>query len=76
VRLPRDISPAAAGRRPLLVDVVLGVLVGVSAIVVAAGIGVVGFVALLCLLAVIPWYLPEGGRRRRRRRRRRATRTQ
>lgn len=58
MRLPRDISPAAAGRRSLLVDVVLGVLVGVSAIVVAAGIGVVGFVALLCLLAVIPWYLP------------------
>jgi cobalamin synthase len=61
VRLPRNISPAAAERRSLLVDVVLGILVGSCAIVIAAGIGVVGFFALLCILAVIPWYLLDRG---------------
>ena len=60
MRLPRKVSPAAAARRALLFDVVLGVLIGVSAIVVAAGIGVVGFFAFLCALVVVPWYLVEG----------------
>jgi cobalamin synthase len=67
VRLPRNISPAAAERRSLLFDVVLGILIGGCAIVVAAGIGVVGFFALLCILAVIPWYLLDRGSHRRRR---------
>jgi hypothetical protein len=67
--MPRDVSPAAARRRALLVDVVLGVTIGILAIVVAAGIGVVGFFALLCALVVVLWYLIEGGLRRSRRRR-------
>jgi hypothetical protein len=67
VKLPRRVSPAAARRRALLVDAVLGVLIGIFAIVVAAGIGVVGFFALLCALVVVPWYLVEGGLRGRRR---------
>jgi len=71
VRLPRNISPAAAERRSLLFDVVLGVLVGIFAIIIAAGIGVVGFFALLCVLAVIPWYLLDRRSDRRRRRDRR-----
>jgi hypothetical protein len=66
VRLPRNISPAAAERRSLLFDAVLGVLIGISAIVIAAGIGVVGFFALLCILAVIPWYLFDRRSHRRR----------
>jgi hypothetical protein len=70
VRLPRNISPAAAERRSLLFDVVLGILIGSCAIVIAAGIGVVGFFALLCILAVVPWYLLDrrfwSTRRRRR----------
>jgi NhaP-type Na+/H+ or K+/H+ antiporter len=68
VRVPRHVSPAAARRRSLLVDVVLGLLLALAAIVVAAGIGVVGFFALLCALALVPWYLLEGriGRARRR----------
>jgi hypothetical protein len=70
VKLPRNISPAAAERRSLLFDVAFGVLVGIVAIVVAAGIGVVGFFALLCLLIVVPWHLVEGGLRATRRRRR------
>ena len=71
MRLPRNISPAAAARRSLLFDVVLGILIGICAIVIAAGIGVVGFFALLCILAVVPWYLLDRGLHRGRPRRRR-----
>lgn len=71
MRLPRNISPAAAERRSLLFDVLLGVLIGIFAIVVAAGIGVVGFFAFLCILAVIPWFLLDRRTHRRRRRNRR-----
>jgi NhaP-type Na+/H+ or K+/H+ antiporter len=69
--VPRRITPAAARRREALVDVVLGVLLAIAAIVIAAGIGVVGFFALLCMLCLAPWYLIEGGARARRRNRRR-----
>jgi hypothetical protein len=70
VKLPRNVSPAAAARRSLLLDVLLGVLIGVAAIIVAAGIGVVGFLALLGAVLLVPWCLIEGGLRRRRERRR------
>jgi hypothetical protein len=71
VRVPRNVSPAAARRRALLLDVLLGLLVGIVAIIAAAGIGVVGFFGLLCALVLLPWYLLEGklrasGRRHRR----------
>lgn len=69
MRVPRNVSPAAARRRALLLDVLLGLLLGVAAIVIAAGIGVVGFFGLLCLAVLIPWYLVEGQIRRRRGRR-------
>ena len=70
MRLPRNVSPAAARRRVLLLDAVLGVLVGLLALILAAGIGVVGFVALLCALVLVASYLVEltlrvAGRRRR-----------
>lgn len=61
MRPPRHVSPAAAARRSLLLDALLGVLVGIAALVIAAGIGVVGFFALLCALILIPWYLLEAG---------------
>jgi cobalamin synthase len=70
VKLPRNVSPAAAERRSLLLDALLGVLIGVCAIIIAAGIGVVGFFALLCAIVVVAWYLIEGGLRRGRERRR------
>jgi cobalamin synthase len=69
VRLPRNVSPAAARRRSLLFDGLLGIVLGIIAIVAAAGIGVVGLFALLCALVVVPWYLVEGGLRGARRRR-------
>ena len=67
MRLPRRVSPAAAERRALLFDVLIGVVIAIAAIVVAAGIGVVGFLALICTLVLVPWYVIEGGLRRRRR---------
>jgi hypothetical protein len=70
VRPPHNVSPAAARRRALLVDVALGLLLAIAALVIAAGIGVVGFFALLCALVLVPWYLLEGGFRRTRARRR------
>lgn len=70
MRLPRNVTPAAARRRALLVDSVLGVFVGIFAIIVAAGIGVVGFFGLLGALGLVAWYLGAGIRSARRRRRR------
>jgi cobalamin synthase len=71
VRLPRNVSAAAARRRSWLVDIVLGILVGIVAISVAAGIGVVGFFALIGALVVVSWYLVEGSIRVARRKSRR-----
>jgi hypothetical protein len=71
VRLPRNVSPAAARRRSLLVDAALGILLGVLALIIAAGIGVVGFFALLCAVVLVPWYLLDAGWSSARRRRRR-----
>jgi Flp pilus assembly protein TadB len=69
VRLPRNISPAAARRRERLVDVTLGLLLAIAVIVVAAGVGVVGFFGLLAALVLVPWYLLDGLRLNRRRQR-------
>jgi hypothetical protein len=69
--LPRKVSPAAARRRSWLIDVALGILIGVVAITAAAGIGVVGFFALICALFVVSWYLVEGSIRMVRRKSRR-----
>jgi Flp pilus assembly protein TadB len=63
VRLPRNISPAAARRRAWLFDLILGLLIALAMIVVAAGIGVVGFFGLLCAVALVPWYLIDHRRR-------------
>ena len=71
MRLPRNVSPAAARRRSLLLDAALGIGLGIVAIVAAAGIGVVGFFALVCTLIVVAWYLVEGVLRGARRQRRR-----
>ena len=67
MRLPRNVSPAAARRRELLVDVTLGLALALAAIVLAAGIGVIGFFSLLAALLLVPWYLLEGRLRRARR---------
>ena len=53
MNLPTRISPAARGRRALLVDLLAGALLALVALQLAAGLGVVGFFGLpllaLCL---------------------------
>jgi hypothetical protein len=71
VRLPKNVSPAAVARRSLLFDACLGILVGIVVVIVAAGIGVAGFFALLAAVLLAFWYLAEVGLRLTRRRRRR-----
>jgi cobalamin synthase len=71
VRMPRHVSPAAARRRALLFDALLGIAIGACALVLAAQIGVIAFFAVVCALVVLPWYLFEGGIRGSRARRHR-----
>jgi hypothetical protein len=72
VKLPREISPGAAARRSLLFDSLAALAILVAAVSAAAGIGVVGFVALPLAILLLAWYLIEGGVRRVRRRGRNA----
>ena len=67
MRLPRNVSPAAARRRERLIDVTLGVFLGLMVIIVSAGIGVVGFFGLLAALVLAAWYLLDALRSARRR---------
>jgi membrane protein implicated in regulation of membrane protease activity len=68
VRLPRDITPGAAARRALLADLAIAIGVALLALLLAAGIGVVAFVALPVLLILLAWIaieaLVSGARRR------------
>jgi hypothetical protein len=73
--LPRNVSPAAERRRSLLIDVCMGILVGIVVVILAAGIGVVGFFALLAALVLVLWYLAEVGLRLARHRRERRIRS-
>lgn len=68
MRLPTPASPAAAARRSLLFDTVAAIVIAVAAILLAAGIGVVGFVALLAATVLVAWFGIEATLRRTRRR--------
>jgi len=59
VGLPRDITAGAAARRSLLADAMIAAALAALAILLAAGIGVVGFVALLVFLAINIWIAVE-----------------
>jgi len=59
VSLPRDISPGTAARRSLLADLLVAGAIALLAFQVAAGIGVVGFIALLTILAIVIWIAVE-----------------
>ncbi|MGD9734084.1 MAG: hypothetical protein AB7V58_00510 [Solirubrobacterales bacterium] len=74
MRLPTPASPGAAARRSLLADLLAGIVIAVCAIVIAAGIGVIGFAALLSAVVLGPWYLAEAIIRLTRRSRRARTR--
>jgi uncharacterized protein (DUF58 family) len=55
VGLPRDISPGARSRRAFFADLLIAIALAAVAILLAAGIGVVGFLALLVLLVLSIW---------------------
>ncbi len=59
VKLPRDITPGARARRALLVDALAAALLALAAILVSAGIGVVGFGALAIILVLVAWIAVE-----------------
>ncbi|MGE5408759.1 MAG: hypothetical protein ACM3NV_09105 [Syntrophothermus sp.] len=66
---PRNVSPPARARRALLLDLCLAALVAIVALQLAAGLGVVAFVALPVLLVGLIWIGVEAvargvGRRR------------
>ncbi len=69
MKLPTPATPGAAARRSLLADVIAALVIAALAIALAAGIGVVGFLALLTALLLLPWYLVEAVVRLVRRRR-------
>jgi hypothetical protein len=55
VKLPDNISPAAARRRALLADLTVAVVIAIAVIAVAAGLGIVGVAAVVTLLALLVW---------------------
>jgi hypothetical protein len=55
VKLPDNISPAAARRRALLADVTIAVVITIATITIAAGLGVVGVAAIITLLTLLAW---------------------
>lgn len=57
--LPRDISPGTAARRSLLADLLVAAALALLAFQLAAGIGVVGFLALLTILVLGFWIAAE-----------------
>lgn len=64
VSLPRDISPGTAARRSLLADLLISLALALLAFQLAAGIGVVGFLALLTTLVLVLWVAAEAAIRR------------
>jgi hypothetical protein len=72
VGLPHDISQGARSRRAFFADLLIAIALAMVTILLAAGIGVVGFFALLVLLILGAWIGLESAissllRRRRRR---------
>jgi hypothetical protein len=64
VSLPRDISPGTAARRSLLADLLVTIALALLTIQLAAGIGVVAFLALLTIAAIVLWVILEAAIRR------------
>jgi hypothetical protein len=66
VALPRRVSPGARARRALLADVLAALALGAVALSLAAGLGVVGVLALPLLVVGLLWIGVERGIARRR----------
>jgi hypothetical protein len=59
VRLPSDISAGAASRRRLLADLLIALAIAMVASLLAAGVGVVAFLALPTFLFLLAWIAIE-----------------
>jgi type VI protein secretion system component VasK len=59
VSRPRRISPKAAARRSLLVDVLCAIALTLAALTFSAGLGIVGVIAVLTLIAIGLWFAIE-----------------
>ena len=59
VILPRHVTPAAAARRAWLADLLAALAITTVALLLATGIGVVAFFALLTLIVLLSWLAIE-----------------
>jgi hypothetical protein len=55
----RRISPGVAARRTLLVDSLCAIALALAALILCAGLGIVGVIAVLTLLAIAVWLAIE-----------------
>jgi hypothetical protein len=69
VNLPREISPGAGARRSLLVDCLAALAISLLVFQLAAGVGVVGVLALPVTVALLLWIAIEAAIHQRVRRR-------
>jgi hypothetical protein len=59
VNRARRISPEAAARRSLLVDALCAIALAFAVLILCAGLGIVGVIAVLTLLAIAVWFAIE-----------------
>jgi hypothetical protein len=69
VNLPREISPGAGARRSLLIDCLVALAISLLALQLAAGLGIVGVLALPVSVVLLLWIATEVGIHRRARHR-------
>ena len=55
----RRISPGAAARRALLLDVLCAIALALAVLTFCAGLGIVGVIAVLTLIAIGFWFAAE-----------------
>jgi len=59
VNRARRISPEATARRALLVDALFALALAIAALTLCAGLGIVGVIAVLTLIALGLWFATE-----------------
>lgn len=59
VSRPRRISPRPAARRALLIDALCAIALALLVLTLAAGLGIVGVIAVLTLIAIGVWFATE-----------------
>ncbi|HEY2716901.1 MAG TPA: hypothetical protein VGI73_11850 [Solirubrobacterales bacterium] len=59
MRLPRDVAPAARARRALLFDGLAALALTVVAMLISAGVGILGFAGALVAILLLAWVAIE-----------------